>query len=469
MKTLATVLFSLLLSVCGLAADADAAIVSTMGKGVGVTAEEALKDSFRDAVERAVGVFVDAEAQAENDQLIRDQVLTHSNAYIAKYKKVSERKIENGLQEVKIVAEVKKGELTQKLRDTMPEKVFSLGDELKRRYDERQQIRIELNDQQQQETAKEISQEKRDADAAALIRNTLADFNPTATMLDIAATGTKPTVTGTNGETMVGYDLRMALSQEKYHKTLVPRLKQLFGQITLRKPQTENFILNTVSSEMTPSTCARIFREGTNVSMLAIPADSIWERSIEINGSHCKLPECRFIRPGCKEICGRDSPNVWIVDKIQGSAPKLRVGMTGYVLAEACCNALADVVESWDKLPAVEYVAELVDSSGETITAQTFHVLQELRWIGFGDDLKSGKSFYVMPWCQISGYVVDEKIQLFNGVLYDGNGNVLEKADAQKKVLKSLLSEEVRMHCTFEVLEEELKSAAAIRVRAADK
>lgn len=41
-------------------------------------------------------------------------------------------------------------------------------------------------------------------------------------------------------------------------------------------------------------------------------------------------------------------PNVWIVEKIQGSAPKLRVGMTGYVLAEACCNALADVVELMD-------------------------------------------------------------------------------------------------------------------------
>ena len=38
---------------------ADDAIVSTMGKGVGASAEEALEDSFRDAVERAVGVFVD--------------------------------------------------------------------------------------------------------------------------------------------------------------------------------------------------------------------------------------------------------------------------------------------------------------------------------------------------------------------------------------------------------------------------
>ena len=82
MKILTAVLFSLVLPVCGQAADD--AIVSTMGNGVGASTEEALKDSFRDAVERAVGVFVDAEAQAENDQLIRDQVLTHSNACIEK-------------------------------------------------------------------------------------------------------------------------------------------------------------------------------------------------------------------------------------------------------------------------------------------------------------------------------------------------------------------------------------------------
>jgi hypothetical protein len=466
MKTLATFLLSIVLPVCGQVADD--AIVSTMGKGVGVTAEEALKDSFRDAVERAVGVFVDAEAQAENDQLIHDQVLTHSNAYIEKYRTVSERKLENGLLEVKIVAEVKKGELTQKLRDTMPEKMFSLGDELKRKYEERQQLRLELDEQRRQESAREISKEKRDADAVALVKSTLADLNPTAMMIDIAALGTKPTVNETDGETTVGFDLRMALSQEKYHKTLVPRLKQLFGQITLKEPQVVRFILSNASSQMTPSLAFRCFREERNMSMLAIPADSIWERSIEINGSPCKLPECRFIRPVFKEICGRDSPNVWIVDRIQGSAPKMRVSMTGYVLAEDCYNALADVVDSWDKLPAVEYMVELVDSSDETITSQNLRVLQALGWIGFGDDLKSGKSFYVMPWYPISGNV-KVKTRLFGGVLYDENGNALGKVDAQNMILKHLLSQEVRMRCTFKILEEELKSAAAIRVRAADK
>ena len=175
MKQIVTFLFAASLAFYGMADDA---FVSTMGKGVGTTAEEALKDSFRDAVERAVGVFVDAEQQAENDELIRDKVLTQSNAYIENYNKVSERRLDNGLLEVRIVAKVKKGELTRKLRDTMPPKTFSLGDELKRQYDERQKMKVVLarqeeiaNERKRQKAAKEISQEKRDADAAALIKS----------------------------------------------------------------------------------------------------------------------------------------------------------------------------------------------------------------------------------------------------------------------------------------------------------
>ena len=84
MRMLATVFFVVSFTFYGVADDA---FVSTMGKGRGTTAEEALKDSFRDAVERAVGVFVDAEQQAENDELIRDKVLTQSNAYIENYNK----------------------------------------------------------------------------------------------------------------------------------------------------------------------------------------------------------------------------------------------------------------------------------------------------------------------------------------------------------------------------------------------
>lgn len=60
------------------------ATVKVRGKGVGVTKAEALKDAYRDAVERAVGLFVDAEQFVKNDELIKDQILTQSNAYIKK-------------------------------------------------------------------------------------------------------------------------------------------------------------------------------------------------------------------------------------------------------------------------------------------------------------------------------------------------------------------------------------------------
>ena len=93
---------------------------------------------------------------------------------------------------------------------------------------------------------------------------------------------------------------------------------------------------------------------------------------------------------------GQHGPNVWIVESIQKSGSKIRVCMTGYVIANTCCDAIAEIAAtSWGKLPAVEYVAELLDSSGEPVTSQKFHVSQDLGWIGIGDGIISNKkSFY---------------------------------------------------------------------------
>ena len=63
----------------------DAEIVKVKGRGVGTDKTEALKDAYRDAVERAVGLYIDAEQMMENEELVKDQILTQSNAYIEKY------------------------------------------------------------------------------------------------------------------------------------------------------------------------------------------------------------------------------------------------------------------------------------------------------------------------------------------------------------------------------------------------
>ena len=75
-------------------------------KGVGTTKEQALKDAYRDAVERAVGLYIDAETQVCNDAVIKDEILTHSNAYIETFEVVDESQ-ERELFKVRILATVK--------------------------------------------------------------------------------------------------------------------------------------------------------------------------------------------------------------------------------------------------------------------------------------------------------------------------------------------------------------------------
>ena len=457
MRTIVVVAFAFC---CFTALAADDSLVSVMAKGMGVTVEEALKDSFQDAVERAVGVFVDAEQQVENDQLIRDQILTQSNGYIENYRKVSERKGANGLFEVKIVAKVKKAQLTRKLKDTMPTKTFSLGDELKRQYENRQQMKIELERQREaeleaerQKAARAVSQEKRDADAVALIQNTFADFNPTARMIDVAATGAKPTVETVNGEVTVGFDLCLRLSQERYYQWLLPRLKQLFGQIALEKPTTVRFLFKQSNSTMTAN---RSFfaKASPNIRVQNVPVGSGWLANIEIGGVVCRLP-CLHLNSADAVADGDDSPDwtdaptscsdaptVWIVDKVSGSGAQVRVTMLGYKLSSKCVNKLKSISKGWGwRTEAVTFVADLVDASDEVVTAQKFSVVQNCGWIGWGSGLKKGQgaAFYVMPWMsQVDG-----------------------RADP-------VVFESIPFRCRFKILEEELKSISTIRVRVAE-
>ena len=97
----------------------DTSTVKVQGRGVGATKEAALKDAYRDAIERAVGLYVDAEQMVKNDKLVNDQILTQSNAYIEKYDVVKESETD-GLFTVRIIAIVRKTALAKKLGDVMP-------------------------------------------------------------------------------------------------------------------------------------------------------------------------------------------------------------------------------------------------------------------------------------------------------------------------------------------------------------
>ena len=195
-------------------------IVNVMGRGTGANRAEALKDAYRDAVEMAVGMYVDAEQQMKNEELVNDQILTQSNAYIEKYEVVRERKKPNGLVEVQIKADVKKSALTKKLRDVMPTQTFALGDDA-------QNIHSRV-----------VTKEKRNVDAAALLENVFGELDPVKQLMNMSLSSAKPIqAADENGKQKLYYRFKFTVNERKYYEEFLPPLLKVLDQIALRQPK----------------------------------------------------------------------------------------------------------------------------------------------------------------------------------------------------------------------------------------
>ena len=209
---------SLLAAACTFAGDAE--IVNVEGRGTGTDKTEALKDAYRDAVERAVGMYVDAEQQIKNEELVEDKILTQSNAYIEKYEVVRERKKANGLFEIQINADVKKSALAKKLRDVMPKQTFALGDDA-------QNIHSRV-----------VTKEKRNVDAAALLENVVGELDPVKQLMNMSLSSTKPIqAADENGKQKLYYRFKFMVNERKYYEEFLPPLLKVLDQISLRQPK----------------------------------------------------------------------------------------------------------------------------------------------------------------------------------------------------------------------------------------
>ena len=225
--------------------------VKVQGRGVGANRDEALKDAYRDAIERAVGLYVDAETVANNDQIVTDQVLTHSNAYITDYRELGMKQLNGGLVQLRILATVKKQALTTKLTDVMPA----------------QTVKID-NTGLQNVHAQLVTKEKRAEDAAALLKNALEGLNPMKSLMVASIRpDTQKVITGGAGsrsrtsaatksaakasdpiepslagklsadQVMLRYIFEVKLDREKYFSEFMPHLKKVLDQISVTKPK----------------------------------------------------------------------------------------------------------------------------------------------------------------------------------------------------------------------------------------
>ena len=199
-------------------------VVKVQGKGSGTTRDEALKDAYRDAIERAVGLYVDAEQMVKNDELVNDQILTQSNAYIEKYDVLKESSA-NGLVTLKILATVKKTALTKKLSDVMPPQTFKLGDDA------------------QNVHAVAVTKEKRSEDAVALLKKTLDGVNPITQMIRLTLADPKLMTQEIRGQgngtkTCYFYRFKFELDEKKYYEEFLPPLLKVLDQISVSRPKT---------------------------------------------------------------------------------------------------------------------------------------------------------------------------------------------------------------------------------------
>ena len=114
MRTFLAVVLLVLLTVAAFAEDTQTVVCS----GTGKDQAEAEKAALRNAVEQAVGALVDAETLVKNDEVVSNQVLSHSDGFVEKWEAVGEpKKGSGGETTVKIKAIVRRNKLIEMLTE----------------------------------------------------------------------------------------------------------------------------------------------------------------------------------------------------------------------------------------------------------------------------------------------------------------------------------------------------------------
>lgn len=227
--------------------------IRVKGKGEGETKAEALKDAYRDAIERAVGMYVDSEQLVDNDRLIRDQILTHSNAYIDKYEEVNLLN-RNGLLKIEIVAWVRKQELTQRLREVMPTMTVNVS---------------KIN---QNLYAQIVTEDKRDMDAEALLKAEFDNFNPLTQLVKVTIVNEKPEVSQSkesDDEKILSYKLKFQIDPEKYFNVWALHMDKVLSQISISRGMDFRFRREKKCSGLWGSAAAKEYSEKNKTEYFA--------------------------------------------------------------------------------------------------------------------------------------------------------------------------------------------------------
>jgi len=95
--------------------DAAPPTVTVVASGTGKDEDGALRQAYQNAIQQVVGTIVDAETVVKDDQIIKEQILTASNAIVSKSERIGQPKVEDGLVTVTVRATIETRQLTERL------------------------------------------------------------------------------------------------------------------------------------------------------------------------------------------------------------------------------------------------------------------------------------------------------------------------------------------------------------------
>lgn len=197
----------------------DVAFVEAVGTGS--TRDEALKQAYRVAIEKAVGTYVEAESVMQDEDLLKDKVFTSSNAYVETYEIVAETKDKDGDVSIDIVAMVRKRAPIVGIRGAQKQVSLDVGSALKNIH------------------AQRISNRIRSVDGAALLENVIGEINVLQQLVMVSLVSPNPKVEDAgNGRIRLRYCVEARINKRRYLEEFLPKLKLILEQISIREPET---------------------------------------------------------------------------------------------------------------------------------------------------------------------------------------------------------------------------------------
>lgn len=196
-------------------------------QGLGKDAQSAEKNALYQAVERAVGTYLDNETVVKNEEVIRDKLLTVAQGFVQSYDVLSspkERHDGSGLWEIKIKAVVKKSDVGAALRSVGVMAADADG---------------------RAAWATQITRLKSREDAMALLEKVIPEIPRNVVVCSLEQAGNKLQIQEDpkTGNQQVVVKVRMEINYNWWVKEAVPALDAALSQLRLRESKSQEFKL----------------------------------------------------------------------------------------------------------------------------------------------------------------------------------------------------------------------------------